>query len=147
MRSKMGPAPNPPRDGDKKQARKRIEVDIRNGWLAHPNTMPCTDCGRVWKPGDYRHTYDHYLGYGAQHHRDVQPVCVQCHSDRDNPLAKKTHCVRGHEFTPENTYVTKRGFRNCMECRKLWDKNRWPSRKIARLVAQFNARNEGKLAA
>lgn len=30
--------------------------------------------------------------------------------------AAKTHCSRGHEFTPENTYVDPRGKRNCRVC-------------------------------
>lgn len=32
---------------------------------------------------------------------------------------RKTHCKRGHEFTPENTYVAKNGSRNCRECHRL----------------------------
>lgn len=32
--------------------------------------------------------------------------------------ARRTHCVRGHEFTPENTYQW-RSSRICRECRKL----------------------------
>lgn len=31
---------------------------------------------------------------------------------------KLTHCKRGHEFTDENTYVTKVGIRQCKACRK-----------------------------
>lgn len=33
-------------------------------------------------------------------------------------LARKTHCKRGHEFTAENTYVEKRGTRNCRTCQR-----------------------------
>lgn len=33
-------------------------------------------------------------------------------------MEKKTHCKRGHEFTEENTYVTKTGLRHCKSCRK-----------------------------
>ena len=30
--------------------------------------------------------------------------------------ARKTHCARGHEFTPENTYTHGRGERECHAC-------------------------------
>lgn len=29
----------------------------------------------------------------------------------------RTHCIHGHEFTPENTYLDRRGKRGCRECR------------------------------
>jgi hypothetical protein len=32
---------------------------------------------------------------------------------------RKTHCVNGHEFTPENTRVTKRNTRQCKECERI----------------------------
>ena len=31
--------------------------------------------------------------------------------------ATKTHCIRGHEFNEENTYVDPRGRRNCRRCK------------------------------
>ncbi|NGO47293.1 HNH endonuclease signature motif containing protein [Streptomyces ureilyticus] len=35
-----------------------------------------------------------------------------------NPAASKTHCKRGHAFTPENTYIEPgRGSRQCRKCR------------------------------
>ncbi len=36
-----------------------------------------------------------------------------------NQNKDKTHCVRGHEFTPENTYPRGDGGRDCRECWKL----------------------------
>ena len=30
--------------------------------------------------------------------------------------ATRTHCKRGHEFTPENTYIDKIGARQCRKC-------------------------------
>lgn len=33
---------------------------------------------------------------------------------------KKTHCKRGHEFTPENTYLKKTG-RECKTCQRIWN--------------------------
>lgn len=34
---------------------------------------------------------------------------------RDNGFATRTHCPRGHEYTPENTYRRNRG-RQCRQC-------------------------------
>jgi hypothetical protein len=31
--------------------------------------------------------------------------------------ARKTHCIRGHEFTPENTFEQTGGGRGCRQCR------------------------------
>lgn len=47
-----------------------------------------------------------------------EPLCRHCHRMRDpNHQRAKTHCVRGHEFTPENTYIqpglTRRQCRAC----------------------------------
>ena len=36
------------------------------------------------------------------------------------PAHKKTHCIRGHEFTPENTYTDVRGARICRACKREW---------------------------
>lgn len=33
--------------------------------------------------------------------------------------ARKTHCIRGHEFDSANTYINKRGGRVCRECRRM----------------------------
>jgi len=44
-------------------------------------------------------------------------------SDRDtkgrNFLASRTHCKHGHEFTPENTWVNKNGWRYCKNCGRI----------------------------
>ena len=32
---------------------------------------------------------------------------------------ERTHCRRGHELTPENTYVRSNGLRFCQTCRKM----------------------------
>jgi hypothetical protein len=34
--------------------------------------------------------------------------------------AAKTHCLSGHAFTPENTYVG-RGHRKCQTCQRAWN--------------------------
>jgi len=119
-----GPAPYSPRDGDKVQARQRINVEVRTGRRPHPNTLPCTDCGHVWSEGERRHEYDHHLGYAPEHHYDVQPVCTLCHSARDNARAQQTHCVHGHAFTEDNTGRKPNGTRFCKACRRDYDRDR-----------------------
>lgn len=39
--------------------------------------------------------------------------------------ARKTHCPRGHEYTPENTRLQSNGQRHCKACGRLWDQGRW----------------------
>lgn len=72
----------PARDGDKKQARRRINYFVEANILPQPNALPCVDCGHTWSLGGRRHEYDHHLGYDAKHHEDVEPVCSKCHRVR-----------------------------------------------------------------
>jgi hypothetical protein len=71
-----------PRDGDKKQARRRVNYLITAGILPKPNTLPCADCGHIWEPGERRHEYDHYQGYNPENHEMVEAVCSICHKKR-----------------------------------------------------------------
>lgn len=105
-------------DSEKKKARERLNIAVRRGILPRPDTLPCADCG-----GPARE-YDHFRGYAVEHHLSVQPVCSKCHSRRDDPRSSATHCVRGHEFTAENTYVKPNGTRNCRACKRAVDRGR-----------------------
>jgi hypothetical protein len=91
--------------------------------------------------------YAHRMAYEARHgdipvgvsprpvidHLCRTPSCVNADhldlvTDKENVLrgrsfaatnAVKTHCIRGHEFTPENTYFEQTGSRVCRECKRL----------------------------
>lgn len=70
---------------------------------------------------------DHFLFPGAC----IGPSC--CNPDHVKPVtqrqnvlrgsgppavnARKTHCVRGHEYTPDTTYYRPNGHRACRTCR------------------------------
>lgn len=77
----------PPTDGNKTQARNSVRKQVRKGRLPHARTVPCTDCGHI---GDnYRHEYDHFLGYDAINHLNVQCVCQPCHRKRERQRKAK----------------------------------------------------------
>lgn len=54
----------------------------------------------------------------------VNPAHLEPVTNRENQLRSpislinKTHCIRGHGFTPENTYVY-RGTRSCKKCHRM----------------------------
>ena len=41
---------------------------------------------------------------------------------------EKTHCSEGHRFSPSNTYVDSRGWRQCKACRRIRAKAKYQSR-------------------
>lgn len=107
-----------------------------------------------------RQSYAHRFAYEAQHgeipartprlvldHLCRNLACVNADhldlvTDRENVLRGesfaavnhvKTHCIHGHEYTAENTYVTpSTGHRACRECRRrrswLYEEKRPPRR-------------------
>lgn len=58
-----------------------------------------------------------YVGSQAQNSQD----CVRrgrLRNPRADANRAKTHCIHGHEFTAENTYLTTDGRRQCNQCRR-----------------------------
>jgi hypothetical protein len=51
-----------------------------------------------------------WLGTQADNMRDMHD------KNRSGNNRRKTHCVNGHEFTPENTYTYHNGWRQCRAC-------------------------------
>ena len=66
----------------------------------------------------------------------VNPSHLEAVSQRVNLLrgetnSAKTHCVNGHEFTPENTKIESNGARRCLTCRREIDRRRNRARRAA----------------
>ena len=79
-RPKAGRRFVPAREGDKHQARRRVNHLVAVGLLPPPAALPCCDCQHIG--ANRRHGYDHFLGYTTAHHEHVQAVCSRCHRKR-----------------------------------------------------------------
>ena len=72
------------RDGDKKQARRRINYLVEQGRIPRPDDLPCTDCCDELYINHYRHEYDHARGYDGENQLYVEAVCSRCHHNRED---------------------------------------------------------------
>lgn len=81
-----------------------------------PGTHPCHWCGVgvTWRVDL---TVDHVDAVKENNDlSNLVPACTRCNTQRH--YAAITHCVRGHEFTAANTYISSTdGSRQCRACR------------------------------
>lgn len=73
-------------------------------------------------------------GVRCPHRRCVNPDHLEDVTKKTNILrgngpaavnARRTHCVNGHEFTKENTYVSRKGHRACRACHRIAGRRRY----------------------
>lgn len=69
----------------------------------------------------------------------LDPVSMRENILRGDTLAArnaaKTHCIHGHEFTPENTGHQKSG-KYCMECKRMFNRECYARKRAAKLMAK-----------
>lgn len=59
-----------------------------------------------------------FLGTDDDNKADMIAKGRQAKAQKNHRNRVKTHCKRGHEFSPENTHMTKRGTRHCRSCNR-----------------------------
>ena len=96
------------------------------------------EAGKQWR--GHRYSYEKERGpipkgLSAHHLCDnrkcVNPWHIELVTHADNCSRKmpKTHCPRGHEYTPENTLDRGKLGKHCRQCKRMWDKRRYHRRK------------------
>jgi hypothetical protein len=84
------------------------------------------------------------LGNNCPHRRCCNPAHLKPATNRVNALrgnaptavnARKTHCIRKHEFTPANTRINRDGGRSCRACERIRDAKKRAARRAARALA------------
>jgi hypothetical protein len=124
----------PAEDGNKRQAKARINYFVFAKLIPSPNSLPCSRCSHEWKYGEKRHEYHHHMGYAAENHENVIVLCVSCHKkvSKENGECKgrgrihrKELCRNGHPMRRDND-----GGWRCHECRLEYWKRYYKERRI-----------------
>lgn len=129
-------------------------------WLGSTNGL---GYGRMRLPGDTYH-YAHRVSYedhkgpiptGYQvDHLCRNPLCInpdhlEAVTNRENiarsknkcaSVLRENKCFRGHDFTPENTYVTWNGGRSCRICRNQRERARQSTPEWKEYKREYNQR-------
>jgi hypothetical protein len=93
---------------------KRVESRTVHSIVAEAFLGPCPPGLEVRHlDGDSRNARADNLEYGTRGENMLDRVRHGTHNH-----AAKTHCIHGHEFTSDNTYITTRGGRECRICRR-----------------------------
>lgn len=117
----------------------RYEVNDDGCWL-WTGPLEKTGYARMWHKGRnefaHRFAYTQFVGqipdamqldHLCRVRHCVNPAHVEPVTPRENTLrgtgpsavnAQRTHCINGHEFTPENTYDQQGRGRGCVLCRR-----------------------------
>lgn len=134
------------RKTDLQRFTKFIQLDILSGCWEWQGYVGSRGYGKFWGGSrDYlshRWIYEYYndkipkgltIDHLCRNRLCCNPAHLEVVTNRENILrgigipaqnARKTHCPKGHGYTPENTYVDPRNCRHCRIC-ELETRRRW----------------------
>lgn len=82
------------------------------------------------------HTLECQEGTSCVHRVCVNPDHLAAKTLKDNvrrgTKANQTHCINGHKFTNDNTYIRANGTRHCRTCNRIRNNERWAKGETAR---------------
>lgn len=105
----------------RERTRRRTAQLIQAGVLVRPDT-----CERCDGDGGGFTIECHHPSYDDA--ATIEWLCKVCHMAHHSDSV--AHCVHGHEYTPENTYVAPKGGRACRTCQRE-NQRRYRERKVA----------------
>lgn len=81
---------------------------------------PHKDCYRwsVSNAPESRMVLELLLPWLSERRREAAEALLSRMEHCRGPNGLKTHCANGHEYSPENTYITPAGHRRCMTCHR-----------------------------
>jgi uncharacterized protein with PIN domain len=117
----------------KEHARNLLNAAVRRGRIIKPSE--CSQCGKAFSRF---HIQAHHEDYALPY--KVFWVCATCHAKLDDQSSKgwrrsKTHCVRGHRYTPDNVYLEHGKWRVCRVCLRVKWRERQKSRREGDRIA------------
>jgi hypothetical protein len=124
-----------------------VRVDESGCWIWTGTTVAKGRNGALSVNGrkELAHRFSYRLAHGSipdgleLDHLCRVPLCVNpAHLEPVTHLenlrrgpGSKTHCVNGHQFTPENTRRMPNGWRRCRACERVHEERRQPRRRAA----------------
>lgn len=100
----------------------------------HGPRPPGMECRHLDGNRSNNHVSNLAWGTPSENNRDLVR-----HGTHYSKYRGATHCIHGHEFTPENTRIDARGGRMCWACRQRRNREQSARRKAARRRAKESA--------